>query len=176
MLILFFCGNPVLPIKSSQLYVTRLGLLEFVPTRTKSNGGMFKSKIRTGNVAYFVIIKLLKQCLGTSYKSLSYFLGFTQLQCEWTPPQIFFYIYCISQLFYNSVEGPHDIKLSQKQLELRFCRFQRLSSNFTRGSYGRCSIKKGVLKNFKIFTGKHLYHSLFLSCNFVRDSVTGVFL
>ena len=60
MLILFFCGNPVLPIKSSQLYVTRLGLLEFVPTRTKSNGGMFKSKIRTGNVAYFVIIKLLK--------------------------------------------------------------------------------------------------------------------
>ena len=27
--------------------------------------------------------------------------------------------------------------------------------------------KKGVLKNFTIFTGKHLCQSLFLSCNFI---------
>ena len=32
----------------------------------------------------------------------------------------------------------------------------------SRGSYQRCSIKKAVLKNFAIFTGKHLCRSLFL--------------
>ena len=34
-------------------------------------------------------------------------------------------------------------------------------SNF-RSSHQRCSVKKGVLKNFTKFTGKHLYRSFFL--------------
>ena len=29
------------------------------------------------------------------------------------------------------------------------------------------SKKEGIPKNFAIFTGKHLYQSLFLSCNFI---------
>ena len=33
---------------------------------------------------------------------------------------------------------------------------------FFRTSYQRCFMKKGVLRNFTIFTGKHLYQSLFL--------------
>ena len=54
------------------------------------------------------------------------------------------------------------------QVEMKFCWFQRLGSNFARGSHQRCSIKKGVLKNFAIFTGKHLRRSLFLSSNFIK--------
>ena len=35
------------------------------------------------------------------------------------------------------------------------------SSHRSRTSHRRCSVKKGVLKNFASFTGKHLYWSLF---------------
>ena len=51
---------------------------------------------------------------------------------------------------------------------LIFSRFCKKS----RGSYQRCSVKKAVLKNFAIFTGKHLCSSLFLkklqACNFIK--------
>ena len=53
----------------------------------------------------------------------------------------------------------------------------------SRSSYQRCSAKKGVLKNLRNFTGKHLYWSLFLiklqtfrPANLFRDSNTGFFL
>ena len=50
-------------------------------------------------------------------------------------------------------------------MELKYCWFRRLGSNFTRGSHRRwCFIKKGVLKNLAIFIGKRLCQSLFLSC------------
>ena len=46
-----------------------------------------------------------------------------------------------------------------------------LSWSSSRSSRRRCSIKKAVLKNFTIFTGKHLCWSLFLTklqaCNFI---------
>ena len=52
-----------------------------------------------------------------------------------------------------------------------------------RNSHQRCSVKKGLLKNFANFTGKHLCWSLFLIelLDFIktlskRDSNTGVFL
>ena len=32
-----------------------------------------------------------------------------------------------------------------------------------RSSHRRCSVRKGVLRNFAIFTGKHLYQSLFFN-------------
>ena len=49
---------------------------------------------------------------------------------------------------------------------LKFCKFQRFDSNFTRGSRW-CSFKKDVLKDFVTITaGKHLFYSLFLNCNF----------
>ena len=84
-----------------------------------------------------------------------------ELQYEWTPRQ------SVSQLHHHIVEGAHDIKCSQKKLGLKFCGFQRLSSNFTTGSHRKCSVKKiGVLKYCAVFTGKHLYQSLFVSCNF----------
>ena len=42
-----------------------------------------------------------------------------------------------------------------------------------RSSHRRCSVRKGVLRNFAKFTGKHLYLSLFFkkvagACNFVK--------
>ena len=37
-----------------------------------------------------------------------------------------------------------------------------------RSSHRRCSVKKGVLKNFANFTGKHLYWSLRQACNFIK--------
>ena len=47
-----------------------------------------------------------------------------------------------------------------------------LCINFLRSSHRRCSVKKGVLRNFANFTGKHLQANNF----FKRDSNTGVFL
>ena len=55
---------------------------------------------------------------------------------------------------------------------------------FFRTSYQRCSMKKGVLRNLTIFTGKHLYQSLFLkketlvhvfSCEFSEFSENTLF-
>ena len=48
---------------------------------------------------------------------------------------------------------------------------------FQKRSHRRCSIKKAVLKNFAIFTGKHLHWSLFLkACNFIKkETRTQVF-
>ena len=43
-----------------------------------------------------------------------------ELQCESSSPQIFFCGHRILQLFCLDVEGAHDIKCSQKQLELKF--------------------------------------------------------
>ena len=44
--------------------------------------------------------------------------------------------------------------------------------NADRSSHQRCSVKKGVLKNFANFLGKHLYWSLFLiklqAYNFIK--------
>ena len=41
-----------------------------------------------------------------------------------------------------------------------------------RSSQRRCSVRKGVLRNFAKFAGKHLYQSLFLlklqTCNFIK--------
>ena len=45
---------------------------------------------------------------------------------------------------------------------------------FTEAASRRCSVKKGVLKNFAKFTGNHLCHSLFLDkvagqvCNLLK--------
>ena len=47
----------------------------------------------------------------------------------------------------------------------------QISEKIVRSSHQRCSIKISVLKSFAIFTGKHLYWSLFLE----RDSSTGAF-
>ena len=35
----------------------------------------------------------------------------------------------------------------------------------------RCSVRKGVLRNFEKFTGKHLCQSLFFSCNFIKKEI-----
>ena len=43
-----------------------------------------------------------------------------------------------------------------------------------RSSHQRCSVRKGVLRNFANFTGKHLCQSLYF--NKIRESGTGVFL
>ena len=37
-----------------------------------------------------------------------------------------------------------------------------------RSSYLKCSVKKGVLKNFENFTEKHLCWSLLQACNFIK--------
>ena len=56
--------------------------------------------------------------------------------------------------------------------------FKYLQLDHYRSSHQRCSIKKVLLKNFAIFTGKHLCWRLFFleSTLFKRDSNTGVFL
>ena len=60
---------------------------------------------------------------------------------------------------------------------------QRQIKAFTEAVFQRCSIKKGVLKNFTKFTGKHLCQSLFFNkvaglpaTLLKRDLGTGVFL
>ena len=51
-----------------------------------------------------------------------------------------------------------------KQNKSKALKIETSSSNFsiTRSRHQRGSIKKGVLKNFEILTGKHLYQGLFL--------------
>ena len=49
--------------------------------------------------------------------------------------------------------------------------------NNSRRSHWRCSVKKGVLRNFAKITGKHLRQSLFFNKLLLkRDSGTDVFL
>ena len=83
-----------------------------------------------------------------------------ELQYEWTPPRKIFCGYRILQLFCHNVEGAHDIKCSQKYLELKFCWFLRLGYNFTRGRHQRWSI-----------TGKHLCQSLFLAATLLKKTL-----
>ena len=48
---------------------------------------------------------------------------------------------------------------------------QGLINTMLRSSHQMCSVKEAVLKNFAIFTGKHLCWSLFLTkkaCNFIK--------
>ena len=47
----------------------------------------------------------------------------------------------------------------------------------SRSSHQRCSIEKAVLRNFSIFSGKHLCWSLFLiqACNFIKRDSNKVF-
>ena len=52
--------------------------------------------------------------------------------------------------------------------------FKIFSTITYRNSHGRCSIKKGVLKNFAKFTGKHLCQSLFFNNFIKKDSVAQV--
>ena len=40
-----------------------------------------------------------------------------------------------------------------------------------RSSHRRCSVKKGILKNFANFTGKHLFSSLLQACNFIKKKL-----
>ena len=56
-----------------------------------------------------------------------------------------------------------------------------LSWSFYRSNHQRCSMRKGVLRNFAKFTGKHLCQSLFFcrlrpATLLKRDSGTGFFL
>ena len=50
-----------------------------------------------------------------------------ELQYEWTPPQIFFYGYHVSQLFCHNVEEAHDVKYNKKKSwNWRFADFRDL--------------------------------------------------
>ena len=90
-----------------------------------------------------------------------------ELQYELTPPQIFFCGYRVLKLFCHNEEWAHDIKCSQKWLKLKFPNFKDLvlilPPAATRGV-----LKKGVFKNFAIFTEKHLFQILFLTCNVIK--------
>ena len=49
------------------------------------------------------------------------------------------------------------------QLIVNFTKFSKLENCLNRNSHQRCSMKKGVLRNFVKFTGKHLCQSLFFN-------------
>ena len=58
----------------------------------------------------------------------------------------------------------------------------QIHSQSIRSNHQKCSVKKGVLRNFAKFTGKHLYQSLFFNkvsggaCNFLKkETLTQVF-
>ena len=67
-------------------------------------------------------------------------------------------------------EVAHDFYFPSNQLNSIYCKLQQYIgfkvTNFDfsdRSSHQRCSIKKGVLRNFAKFTGKHLCQSLFFN-------------
>ena len=57
-------------------------------------------------------------------------------------------------------------------------RFNNSAFRINRSTHRRCSVRKGVLRNFAKLTGKHLRQSLFYnkSLYYKRDSGAGVFL
>ena len=61
----------------------------------------------------------------------------------------------------------HDSNLSL--VSFKFCNIKY------RSSHQRCSIKKGVLRNFTIFTGKHLCQGLFFKNLFNRTPLDNCF-
>ena len=50
----------------------------------------------------------------------------------------------------------------RNSFEFVFLELLNIQNSF-RSSHRRCSVKKGVLRNFEIFTGKHLCQSLFFN-------------
>ena len=108
------------------------------------------------------------------------------LQFAERQPKEFFY-----QFFFSFIVGKTvDNRLFQKSDALRRKRLSTQGKesgvrlNITRQSHRRCSVKRGVLKNFANFTGKHLCWRLFLTmlqsfspATFLkRDSNPGVLL
>ena len=61
---------------------------------------------------------------------------------------------------YQKLKNSHNF--SSLSFYLVFQNTKRLNEPY-RSSHPRCSIKKGVLKNFAKFTGKHLCQSLFFN-------------
>ena len=55
------------------------------------------------------------------------------------------------------------IKYHLKDMSPKINEFQNLSRNKIRSSHRRCSAKKGILRNFAKFTGKHLCQSLYFN-------------
>ena len=76
-----------------------------------------------------------------------------ELQYEWTLPQIFFCGYRVLLLFYHNLEGAHDIKCGEKQLEMKFCWFQGLI--LPQAATEDILQNKSILKKIAISTGKH---------------------
>ena len=74
------------------------------------------------------------------------------------------------------------VKLIPKQFEAKFIKKLCNTEAELRSSRPEMFCKRGVLRNFAKFTGKHLYQSLFFSkvaglqLYLKRDSGTGVFL
>ena len=91
-----------------------------------------------------------------------------ELQYEWTPPLIFFCGYRVLQQFCDNVGRAHDIKCIQKQLELKFCWFQRLGSNFTRDSHRRSSIN--IMSKRLLHRGFPVNFARFLRIPFLRGT------
>ena len=86
--------------------------------------------------------------------------------CE-SPARQFFFWFCF--LKKNSVQEINMIILTSRNFEW----FDECLSVIFRSSLRRCSIRKGVLRNFAKFTGKHLRQS---HCFKKRDSGPGVCL
>ena len=73
----------------------------------------------------------------------------------------------IDQRYFYCVFTTHRTSSVRKKVNKYVCRI----SSFYRSSHRRCSARKGIFKNFAIFTGKHLCWSLFAGlqvCNFIK--------
>ena len=103
-------------------------------------------------------------------------------------PGFFILVVCLCFLLYTYFVLIFMSKLSRCSICCEFHNFFDLPVLPTwpsgRSSHSRCSIKKGVLKNFAKFTGKHLCQSLFFNkfaglrpaTFFKKGSGTGIFL
>ena len=69
-------------------------------------------------------------------------------------------------------EGPSQTFLKWADTSSIFEKGQKSQKANYRSSHRRCSVRKGVLRNFEKFTGKHLCQSLFFcrpeACNFIK--------
>ena len=69
--------------------------------------------------------------------------------------------HCLKKTIWRGQTDTKKLKISQWLSKLTFQIYFDLKSNCIRNSHRRCSVKKGVFRNFTKFTGKNKCQSLF---------------
>ena len=154
-------------------------LLRMLPTNASK-----RSALRLYRIKNWLQTPLYAACY-LQWKGVQFKLGWRCKLIFLVVENVLAFLGCFAKMIYILKFVPFKLKKVTRQKKCFFlsdflCQ-QKAVTN--RGSHRTCSIKKGVLKNFGKFTGKHLFQSSFfnkvaglsLQLYQIRDSDTGGF-